>query len=103
MIYSVEKTLTENREKFDSATVSELEAAIAEAKGKLDAEKAEDLNSAYDHLVKASHKLAEVMYKQQSGSQGGPSSGSGGNASGAAAGGGDDVIDAEYVDVDDKK
>jgi molecular chaperone DnaK len=105
MIYSVEKTLNENKDKFDSATVSELEAAIVEAKGKLDADNAADLNAAHDKLVKASHKLADVMYKQ-SGSQAG-SAGAGGSASGAAAGssgaGGDDVIDAEYVDVDDKK
>jgi molecular chaperone DnaK len=104
MIYSVEKTLTENRDKFDSATVSELEAAIAEAKGKLDSDNAADLNAAYDRLVKASHKLADVMYKQAGSQTGSP--GSGGSASGAAAGGGgggDDVIDAEYVDVDDKK
>src|SRR5499433_2920634 len=59
MIYSVEKTLNENKEKFDSATVSELEAAIAEAKGKLDSDNAADLNAAHDKLVKASHKLAD--------------------------------------------
>jgi hypothetical protein len=41
------------------------------------------------------------MYKQASQSGSGPESA---GASGAAAGsGGDDVIDAEYVDVDDKK
>jgi molecular chaperone DnaK len=102
MIYSVEKTLTENKEKFDAATVTELEAALAEARGKLDSEKAEELNAAHDQLVKASHKLAEVMYKQTGGQPGGTGS-AGGSASGAAAGGGDDVIDAEYVDVDDKK
>jgi molecular chaperone DnaK len=105
MIYSTEKTLSENREKIDSATASEIEAAIAEAKGKLESQDAAELNAAFDHLVKTSHKLAEVMYKQ-AGSQGGGGSDTG--ASGAAAGsggpgGGDDVIDAEYVDVDDKK
>jgi molecular chaperone DnaK len=106
MIYSTEKTLSENREKIDSATASEIEAAIAEAKGKLDSQDAAELNAAFDHLVKTSHKLAEVMYKQ-AGSQGGGGADTGA-ASGAAAGsggpgGGDDVIDAEYVDVDDKK
>jgi molecular chaperone DnaK len=102
LIYSTEKTLSEHRDKVDAATISNIESALAEAKGKLDSQSAQEINEAYDKLVKASHKLAEIMY-QQTGAphQGGTDQ----SASGAAAsGGGDDgVIDAEYVDVDDKK
>jgi molecular chaperone DnaK len=105
-IYTSEKTLGENRDKLDSATVSDIESAIAEAKGKLEAEDAAEIEAAYDRLIKASHKLAELIYQQAS-QQGGGQAPGGGEASGAAAGtgagGGDDVIDAEYVDVDDKK
>ena len=108
LIYSTEKTLSENREKIDSGTASEIEAAVAEAKTKLESSDAAEINAAYDTLVKSSHKLAEVMYQQASQQQGGQSGGGDTGASGAAAGsnpggGGDDVIDAEYVDVDDKK
>ncbi|HET8678358.1 MAG TPA: molecular chaperone DnaK [Blastocatellia bacterium] len=108
LIYSTEKTLSENREKIDSTTASEIEAAVAEAKTKLESSDAAEINAAYDTLVKSSHKLAEVMYQQASQQQGGQSGGGDTGASGAAAGsnpggGGDDVIDAEYVDVDDKK
>ncbi|HEX5733557.1 MAG TPA: molecular chaperone DnaK [Blastocatellia bacterium] len=108
LIYSTEKTLSENREKIDSGTASEIEAAVAEAKTKLESSDAAEINAAYDTLVKTSHKLAEVMYQQASQQQGGGQSGGDTGASGAAAGsnpggGGDDVIDAEYVDVDDKK
>jgi molecular chaperone DnaK len=104
MIYSTEKTLSEHKDKVDAATVSDIEAAVAEAKGKLDSEDTATINAAYDRLVKSSHKLAEIMYQQAS--QGGQAGGTG--ASGAAAGsggsgGGDDVIDADFVDVDDKK
>ena len=108
LIYSTEKTLSENREKVDASTASEIEAAVAEAKTKLESSDAAEINAAYDTLVKSSHKLAEVMYQQAS-QQGGQSGGGDTGASGAAAGsssgggGGDDVIDAEYVDVDDKK
>ena len=59
---------------------------------------------AYDQLVKSSHKLAEVMYKQ-AGAQGNPGGGdTDAHGAGASKGasGGDDVIDAEYVDVDKK-
>ena len=61
------------------------------------------INRAADTLTQASHKVAESMYKsgaQAGGSQGGPS----GDGSGTTAGGKtDEVIDAEYVDADEKK
>jgi molecular chaperone DnaK len=106
LIYSTEKTLAENREKIDSATASEIEAAVAEAKTKLESADAGEINAAYDTLVKTSHKLAEVMYQQasqQGGQTGGDTGASGAAAGSSSGGGGDDVIDAEYVDVDDKK
>ncbi len=102
LVYSTEKTLAEHRDKVDATTISNIESALTEAKSKLDSQSASEINEAYDKLVKASHKLAEIMYQQTGGPQaGGPDQ----SASGAAAsGGGDDgVIDAEYVDVDDKK
>jgi molecular chaperone DnaK len=106
LIYSTEKTLADHRDKIDAATASDIEAAVADAKSKLESSDAAELNAAYDRLVKSSHKLAEVMYQQTS-QTGGDAGAGGGEASGAAAGGasggGDDVIDAEYVDVDDKK
>jgi molecular chaperone DnaK len=105
LIYSTEKTLSEHRDKIDAATASDIEAAVASAKSKLDSNDAAEINAAYDHLVKSSHKLAEIMYQQASQQGGGPTGG-GPGASGAAAGtgsGGDDVIDADFVDVDDKK
>jgi molecular chaperone DnaK len=104
MIYSTEKTLSEHREKIDAGTISNIESALSEAKGKLDSNDADEINKAYDNLVKATHKLAEIMYQQASSQQGGDQSGNTG-AAGASAGasGGDDVIDADFVDVDDKK
>jgi molecular chaperone DnaK len=105
LIYSTEKTLSEHRDKIDAATASDIEAAVASAKSKLDSNDAGEINAAYDHLVKSSHKLAEIMYQQASQQGGGPAGG-GPGASGAAAGtgaGGDDVIDADFVDVDEKK
>jgi molecular chaperone DnaK len=104
MIYSIEKTIADNRDKIDAKIISEVETALTEAKGKLEAESAEEINAAYETLVKASHKIAEVMYQQASQSQaGGGDNASGAAAGGAGGGGGDDVIDADFVDVDDKK
>jgi molecular chaperone DnaK len=107
MIYSTERTLSEHRDKVDAATVSDIESALAEAKAKLDSSDAGEINAAYDRLVKSSHKLAEIMYQQasQAGAQGGATEASGAAAGGSASGStaDDNVIDADFVDVDDKK
>jgi molecular chaperone DnaK len=68
------------------------------------------MDSAFERLQTASHKLAEVLYSQTA-SGGGEAGTSGGEqassasagAEGGATGGDDNVIDAEYVDVEDEK
>lgn len=108
LVYSVEKTLGENKDKLDSAAVSEIEAAISDAKTALGGEDADAMNSAFDRLQTASHKLAEVLYSQAGSAQTGAtteeqaSSASASGDSGASSSD-DNVIDAEYVDVDEDK
>ena len=108
MIYSVEKTLKEHRSKISDAEAREIESAIEETKKAMSENDATKLNAATDKLTQASHKLAEAMYKSaQPGASGAAdSAGAGGNG---AAGGPDnsqkpkdDVVDAEFVDVDPK-
>jgi molecular chaperone DnaK len=70
------------------------------------------MNSAFDRLQTASHKIAEVLYSQ-AGAAGDAETGGGEQASSASAGAegdgsgassaDDNVIDAEYVDVEDEK
>jgi molecular chaperone DnaK len=105
MIYSTERTLSEHRDKVDASTATDIEAALAEAKGKLESTDASEINAAYDRLVKSSHKLAEIMYQQASSQAGSQTGGTGasGAAAGSGTGGEDNVIDADFVDVDDKK
>ncbi len=107
LTYQVEKTFAENKEKLDATAASEVEAALADAKKATEEGGVERMNEAFNRLQTASHKLAEALYSQAgaSGADGqadaaGAAAGSGAhNASGAD----DNVIDAEYVDVDDKK
>jgi len=110
LVYSVEKSFSENKEKLDSGAASEIEAAMAEAKTALGGNDAEAMNNAFGRLQTASHKIAEVLYSQtasQTGAASEPQSSSasaGAEGSSSAPSGGDDnVIDAEYVDVDEKK
>jgi len=104
LLYATEKTYEENRDKLSAEDKGALETALAEAKKALDGDDADAIRAAADTLEQASHKLAEAMYRQAQAQQagGGPQPG-GGVEPGAEAGGEDEVIDAEYVDVEEKK
>src|SRR5215475_1739453 len=102
MIYNVEKTLKEHRSKISEAEAKEIEDAIAETKKVLNENDAAAITSAVDRLTTASHKLAEAMYKSTAqqpptgdGQQPPPPGGSDKKD--------DNVVDAEFVDVDPKK
>jgi len=105
LTYQMEKTLNDNREKV-GAVASDVESAIAEAKKALAEGGVERLNEAFNQLQTASHKMAEALY-QQTGTPGAETaaedqaSAAGASPSGSA--GDDNVIDAEYVDVDENK
>ena len=72
MILSVEKTLSDNKEKLPADEVSKLEAALEVAKQALKehADNKEELKKAHDELIKASHTVAEILYKQGQGAEG---------------------------------
>jgi len=105
LTYQMEKTLNDNREKV-GAVASEVESAIADAKKALQEGGVEKLNDAFNHLQSASHKLAEALYQQTGAAGGQQETADQASAAGAASSGGsgeDNVIDAEYVDVDENK
>ena len=106
LIYSSEKTIAENREKVPVGTLSEVEAAIAEAKAAVEANDPAQISVHLDKLTRATHKIAEALYQQQPApgaeTAAGAAAGADG-AAGAAPKGSDDVIDAEYIDVDENK
>jgi molecular chaperone DnaK len=105
MIYNIEKTLKEHREKVGEEEAKNIEAAIADTKKAMAGGATEEINAATDKLTAASHKLAEAMYKAsaaQSPGGDGPGPGAAGGAS-AESKKKDDVVDAEFVDVDEKK
>src|SRR3954447_5195861 len=100
LIYQTEKTYDEHKEKLGPDDKGELERALAEAKKALEGEQsAADMEAVAERLTKASHKLAEVMYRQQQDGGAGPSGGpAGGAGATGGAGASDEVIDAEYVE-----
>ena len=106
MVYNVDKTLKEHRSKISDAEAKEIEDALAETKKAIGENDPDRINAATDRLTAASHKLAEAMYKAASSPPGGQSPPSDGGQAGGDQGkkdGKDNVVDAEFVDVDDKK
>jgi molecular chaperone DnaK len=104
MVYNIEKMLKDAGEKVQAADKTEVEAALADAKKTLEGSPSTaELRSANEKLTQASHKLAEAMYKASS-AQAGPAPDASAGAPPAGEQKKDEgVIDAEYVDVDDKK
>ncbi len=110
MIYNVDKMLKEHRDKISDADAKNVESALEETRKAVASGTLEEINASKDKLTQASHKLAEAMYAKAGASGPGPeaSAGPGAGPSGDGAGADegkpkDNVVDAEFVDVDDKK
>jgi molecular chaperone DnaK len=101
MIYNIEKTLNEHRSKISDADATQVEGALKETKDAMK-EGTAQIKAAMDKLNKASHKLAEAMYKSTSAQPDG-ADGAQGEPPTEEKKADDNVVDAEFVDVDDKK
>jgi molecular chaperone DnaK len=109
--FSVQKHFDENKDKIPAGERSQLEDALKDARSTLDANRealdADVFKGSFERLEKASHKMAEALYKAAGGTpsggpDGAPSGGSGSSSGGGDSGGGgkkDDVIDAEYTET----
>jgi molecular chaperone DnaK len=97
--------LKEHGDKISGGERGDVDNALADAKKALEAGDKAGMDRAREQLTQASHKLAEAMYKAtQPGPGAGPQAGSEANAGGTQEQKKDEgVIDAEYVDVDEKK
>jgi len=109
MIYNVDKMLKEHRDKISDTDAKQVEAALEDVRKAMSEGGLEKITSATDKLTQASHKLAEAMYKSENAGQNGAGPGAGAGFNGAGAQGAgqeqpkDNVVDAEFVDVEDKK
>jgi len=106
LIYSVEKTLREQGDKIPAGDRGEIENAIADARRALDSNDKSTMDQARERLTQVSHKIAEQMYKATPP----PSAGAGPSAAGGPAPSSngqaktdEGVVDAEYVDIDERK
>ncbi|MBZ0140412.1 MAG: Hsp70 family protein, partial [Pseudorhodoplanes sp.] len=99
LVHSTEKALAEHGAKVGEADRKAIENALADLKEALKGDDATAIQAKTNALAQASMKLGEAMYKQSQ--EAGPGAGPGGP--GEAGGKKDDVVDAEFTEVDDDK
>jgi molecular chaperone DnaK len=92
LVHSTERALAEHGSKVGDSERRAIENAIADLKEALKGSDAEAITAKTNALAQASMKLGEAMYKQAD-------AGAGGDGSGKK----DDVVDAEFTEVDDDK
>ncbi len=92
LVHSTEKTLAENGDKIAAADKSTVEAAIADLKAALGGDDVEAITAKTNALAQASMKLGEAMYRSAEGD---------GTPEGSGAGPNEDVVDADFEEVDD--
>ncbi|MBI3456443.1 MAG: molecular chaperone DnaK [Candidatus Rokubacteria bacterium] len=102
LVYTTERTLREHGDKIPAADKSAIEDAIKEVREALKGDDIERTQRASDALTRASHKIAEALYreaqaKQQAGASAGP-----GAADGKTRTAEGEVVDAEFEDLGGK-
>ncbi|SEL28103.1 molecular chaperone DnaK [Sphingomonas palmae] len=99
LIHTTERQLADNGDKVDASLKGEIEAAIAEAKTAVEGNDPDQMNEKAQALAQVAMKLGQAIYEKQAQSEASP----GGDTDGASAKkDGDDVVDAEFSEVDDK-
>jgi molecular chaperone DnaK len=102
LIHATEKAVTEHGAKVGEGERRAIENAMADLKEALKGNDAGAITAKTNALAQASMKLGEAMYKQAQES-GSASAGPGGATGADGAGKKDDVVDAEFTEVDDDK
>ena len=99
LIHTTERQLADNGDKVDASLKGEIEAAIAEAKTAVEGGDPDQMNEKAQALAQVAMKLGQAIYEKPAQSEASP----GGDTDGASAKkDGDDVVDAEFSEVDDK-
>ena len=109
MVYNIDKMLKDSGDKMEGADAApvkaEVESVLAESKKLLEGTpSSKELKAQHEKLTHASHKLAEIVYKATAAqAAAAPGATPGATEPAAEAKKDEGVIDAEYVDVDEKK
>ena len=94
-IFTTERSLDENKSNLDASIISDVEAALAEAKDKLDSDDLDAMKAAEERLTKASHAMAEQIYKNTQAASAPTAEAPNGSTTSEE----EDVVDAEFTEV----
>ncbi|MEX0306555.1 MAG: molecular chaperone DnaK [Ruegeria sp.] len=97
LVHATEKSIEEHGDKVDPSTVEAIELAVAALKDELETENADKIKSGIQNVTEAAMKLGEAIYKAQA------EEGEDEPAAADEAPGDDDIVDAEFEDLDDDK
>ena len=100
LIHSTEKSMEEHGDKVDPTTIEAIELAIAALKDTLEGDDAEKIKSGIQNVTEAAMKLGEAIYKAQ---QEETSKGGEGEDADEPRGVDDDIVDADFEDLDEDK
>ncbi|WP_066526418.1 molecular chaperone DnaK [Erythrobacter sp. CCH5-A1] len=97
LVHATEKQLEEHGDKIDAGTKSDVEAAIAAVKTALEGGDADDINARAQALTQAAMKMGQQIYEAQQ------AAGPEGEAAASEEAPAEDVVDAEFSEVDEDK
>jgi molecular chaperone DnaK len=93
LVHATEQQIAEHGDKIDAALKAEIEAAIADAKKAIEAGDPAEMTAKTQALTEKAMKLGQAIYEKEQAAAASP----------GAAPAADDVVDAEFSEVDDKK
>jgi molecular chaperone DnaK len=102
LVHSTEQQLKEHGDKVDASLKSEIEAAVAEAKTAIEGGDAEAMKAKTEALAQAAMKLGQAIYEKTQ-APGGEEAAQSAEATAEAAPGDEEVVDAEFSEVDEDK
>jgi molecular chaperone DnaK len=98
LVHSTEKAMEEHKDKVDPTTIEAIELAIAALNDDLETDNADKIKSGIQNVTEAAMKLGEAIYKAAAAEESGDDMS---EPAGADEGADDDILDAEFEDLDD--
>ncbi len=95
LVHATEQQLAEHGDKIDADLKAEIETAIAEAKTAIESGDADEMTAKTQALTDKAMKMGQVIYDKEQAAQASPA------GEGAAAEAAEDVVDAEFSEVDE--
>ena len=103
LIHTTERQPQENGDKVDASLKGEIEAAVAEAKAAVEAGDPDEMQAKSQNLAQVAMKLGQAIYEKQAAENASPNAGASSTGEAGGNAGGEEVVDAEFSEVDDNK